>query len=76
MIRVAVGDPNGTCLRIDFDPGESSVAALIAVASDMRAELVQRMMLHQLKSASCACDECRFTQQLQKRLDGFFVKGL
>lgn len=76
MIRVAAYDTTGKRLRIDFDPGESGVAALIAVAAEMHQELVSRMMRHAMLLVECPCDECRYTKQLQQRLEGYFVKGL
>lgn len=76
MIHVSVFDPTGKRLKIQFDPGESGVASLIAVAHEMRAELVERKLRHQLQRGMCNCDECSWTDVLQKRLEGYFVKGL
>lgn len=75
MIRVHVHDPTGSRLRIDFDPGEVGVAGLIAVAYEMHAELVQRRLLHK-RERPCRCDECAWTEILQKRMESYFVKGL
>ena len=76
MIRVGVGDPKGSRLRIDFDPGEVYVAGLIAVAHEMHTELVQRTFLHKQRYGECRCDECRWTNSLMKRMEHYFVKGL